>query len=474
MDLHWNHERWLRQPALTPHFETMRAWFDLERVARVLAPMCPASDPLRHVTLARVSYRPPQRLRLVYALHTVAGACRHATVDLRGEGPEPAPSASAHRVGLDTSTAGFAWLLPDDPADLPLAMLMAPGFTEHQLGMGVQPDSAGLLSYRPGRRLAQRWMLAGDGAAAVVLKHHPGAVAAHARLQRLQAQTGRGFAIPRPLACHPGHAVRWESFVAGERLATAAQKVGWTPLIQRTMAALAALHDSASVSASGQAAAAPVHTRAMLLDRLGGKVMRRVQAAVPARAEAVASRIEALLRWQAPSTPAHASLHGDLRTDKLLLSPTGEIMMLDLGGMVRGEATLDLARLGSELVLQSLLGQLEPRTAWATATGLPAAYRQALRQRPGPYADAILALPAHAFEEAYAWYLTALLLSLQLETCVRHAAPALDSLCVEFVRLAGGMLADRGAAMVGHTRDRIAPPGVSEIRRRTRRRQWIA
>jgi aminoglycoside phosphotransferase (APT) family kinase protein len=179
----------------------------------------------------------------------------------------------------------------------------------------------------------------------------------------------------------------------------------------------------------------------MLLDRLGGKVLRRVQAALPTRADSVASRIEALARWQAPALPAQATLHGNLRSSKLLLSPAGEIVILDLGGMVRGEAALDLARLGSELVLHSLLGPMEPRTAWAIATGLPAAYREALRQRDDEHAEAILALPAQALEEAYAWYVSALLLSLQLETCVRHAAPAMDGLCGELVRLAGGMIA---------------------------------
>lgn len=448
MDLPWNHERWLRQAAHAPHFESMRAWFDLERVARVLAPMCPASDPLQRVTLAEVCYRPPQRLRLLYALHAVSGARRHATVDVRGEGTEPAPPASAHRVGLDTSSAALAWLLPDDPADLPLATLMAPAFSEGQLGVGLRAGSDVLLSYYPGRRFAQRWTLAGDDASAVVLHHHVEAAAAHARLQRLWSHPSRGFAMPRPLACHPGQAVRWESFVTGTSLAATAQRTGWTAAAEAAMPALIDLHGSGCALAGTHVAAAPQHTRALVLDRLGGKLLRRVQAALPARAEGVAARIEGLVRWQAPVTPTQATLHGRLRPAKLLLSPTNEITMLDLGGMVRGEAALDLAHFGSDLVLQSLLGQLDPRPAWAIAAALPQAYRRALRQRPGEHADAVLALPAGAFEEAYAWYLTALLLSLQLETCLRRAAPAMDGLCVELVRLAGSLLADRGAGML--------------------------
>jgi aminoglycoside phosphotransferase (APT) family kinase protein len=227
------------------------------------------------------------------------------------------------------------------------------------------------------------------------------------------------------------------------------------------VAALAALHGSGAASARGQVAAAPLHTRALLLDRLGGKVLRRVQAALPTRADAIAARIEGLLRWQPPLLPPQATLHGNLRTGKLLLSPLGELVILDLGGMVRGEAALDLARLASELVLQSLLGQVEPRSAWAIATGLPAAYLQALQQRHDEHAQAILALPPHAFQESCAWYLTALLLSEQLETCVRHAAPAMDGLCVELVRLAGGMLADRGAAMLGAGRSDPPSPATA-------------
>lgn len=449
MDLPWNHERWLRQPAHAPHFEPMRAWFDLERVARVLAPMCPASDPLQRVSLAAVCYRPPQRLRLLYALHAASGLRRHATVDVRGEGSEPAAPASAHRVGLDSSSAALAWLLPDDPADLPLATLMAPGFSERHLGRGVQAGSGALLSYVPSIRFALRWTLAGHQASAVVLQHHPDAAAAHARLQRLWSHRGRAFAMPRPLACHPGQSVRWESFVAGESFPAATQRVGWPALVEGTMAALAELHGSGCAQAGSHVAAAPLHTRAMVLDRLGGKVIRRIQAALPARGDAVAARVEGLLRWQAPGTFTQATLHGRLGTGKLLRVGDGEIALLGLAGMVRGEAVLDLARWATELVLHSLLGQLDPRTAWATAASLPAAYRRALHKRSGEHADEILALPAGAFEEAYAWYVAALLLSLQLETCVRHAAPAMDGLCVELLRLAGGVLADRGASMLG-------------------------
>jgi hypothetical protein len=70
-----------------------------------------------------------------------------------------------------------------------------------------------------------------------------------------------------------------------------------------------------------------------------------------------------------------------------------------------------------------------------------------LRRTPeNAHAQAVLALPAPDFHEAYAWHVAALLLACQLATCIRHAAPAMDAMCHELVRLAAGVIADRGEA----------------------------
>jgi aminoglycoside phosphotransferase (APT) family kinase protein len=450
MHLHWHHERWVRQAAPTPALEALRAWFDLERVARVLAPMCPPGQPLQRVTIENVCYLPPQRLQVVYLLHTAGGRCLHASIDARCDPPDAVQAgASAARVGLDAGSAALAWLLPDDPADLPLARVTAPEFTERHLGVAVQRGSAALLSYLPGQRLAQRWSLASVPSAppaAVVLKQQPGATATHARMQALWDDPRRGFAMPQPLACEHGHDARWERFVAGEHLAAAASRIGWDQAMARAVAALASLHGQAATVARSSAGI-PLQTRAALLERLGGKLLRRVQAALPQRADAVAARVDALQRWLPPATPTDALLHGDLHPGNLLLAADGAVVLLGLDSLACGEVACDLGQLATRLVLQSLLGQLDANRAWSLTVALPRAYRQALRRAPdNAHADAVLALPPQAFHESFAWHVAALLLSCQLAACIRHAAPGLDGLCNELVRLSGGVAADRGVA----------------------------
>jgi aminoglycoside phosphotransferase (APT) family kinase protein len=174
----------------------------------------------------------------------------------------------------------------------------------------------------------------------------------------------------------------------------------------------------------------PNQSRAQVLARLQGKVSRRVQAALPRHAEALARQCGQLARWSGEPAVVQAVLHGDLHTGNLLVTPAGHTVFIDLDSLTTGEPAYDLALLSTRLVLLALLNQAEPAQVDVLVARLPDWYEEAGGD---PRAAA-----------AYPWHVAALLTARQLKTCIRHAAPQLPHLAQALMALAGRVI-DTGA-----------------------------
>ena len=394
-------------------------WLDhrLGEALRRLEPSAPAAG---RGSIDNVWYLPGRRFQVVYRMESG----RRAVLSFQREHAERGvPPAAA--AGWLPEARAWAWLWPQDPAGLPLQRWSDPAWADAQLRAADPeelrsggPASCQVLSYLPGERCAIGWVRAGEQRPSWVMKGQPGACAPAQALQALWDAPGRSFAMPRPLpgasALHERCGQRWETFVAGERLEAAARRLGWPTVLRAAAAAMADLHRL-------RLPGLRVHDEDQALQRLSGKVLKRIRLAVPGVVPDCEDLL-ARLRASQPAPGPQATLHGDLHTGNLLYTPEGRIAFIDLDDLVQGAPAHDLALLASRLML---VGLLDP----ARAPGLA----RPLQELPGWYLEAGGDPRAVA---AYPWYLALLLVSRQLKTCIRHAAPDLDRLAGELVRLA--------------------------------------
>lgn len=420
MNLNWRHEARRHSTAgETPRGgrEMRQECFDMEAACAALCGLCPA--PPRSARLLNVWSTPPHRLLLIYELQIASGDSSIITVQVDdGAMPESAAGTAV------PAWRARAWRVPDDPAGLPLELLMDPAYSAAHLGTitsAVLPPVTGpacratMLSYLPGKRVALR-LPNPVGPGSVVLKHQQGTARAHAAITALWAHPQRRFAMAQPLAVDAAGEVRWERFITGVRIETLAADQGWERTLRNFLPSLVALHQTSSQGL-------PVQKRADVLARLQGKVTRRVADALPQHLDALRRLSEQLASWSFRPSDAHATLHGDLHTGNLLATSATTFAFIDLDSLTLGEPGCDIALLGSRLLLLGLLGQADAGQVQRAAASLGHWYEQA-GGAPGT-------------ARAYAWHLAALLPARQLKTCIRHAAPRLTALAPPLLTMAG-------------------------------------
>lgn len=399
------------------------AW--LPRALREAAAGQPASGPAE-ATVENVWYAPGKQLVVVYrlggapalqALVTVVFDPPGAAGDASRADIADAPQRRAGALRLAGPRA-WAWPWPHDPGGLALADWQQPAWAQQHLGAASATTGAlqspRVLSYLPGQRCALLWHDTQDQPR-VVQKAQRGAAQSHAAMRALWQRPERRFAMAEPLAADAESAVRWERFVPGQRLEQAADTHGWEPMLRRALAALVDLHTSAVPGL-------PRQGRRDVLDRLEGKVLRRIRGALPALAPACSRLTEALARDHPADEGPVATLHGDLHTGNLLVTPDGGVVFIDLDSLVRGAPAYDLALLTTRLLLVGLIEPVRRAQLAPVLARIPQWY--------------VEVGGAPAAIEHHAWHVATLLLARQIKTCIRHLAPGLHGLAAQLLALA--------------------------------------
>ncbi len=433
MNLDWRHGRHAGHD--TPIGRSPMDWFtlrpecfDMAAACAALAHLCPADQAPHAARLLNVWYTPPQRLMLVYELKCGQGEPVTVTVcldDRAGALPGTSPLTAGITV---PAWQARAWCMPQDPGQLPLARLHDPHYTAAQLlapadpaRPGTLPASASasasaprMLSYLPGKRLALR-VADPAGPGQLVLKHQQGAARSHVAMTSLWNHPGRRFEMAEPVGVDPAADVRWERFLIGTRIEASASSHGWEATLRGFLRSLVALHHT-------PVAAQPVQHRQQVLERLQGKVARRVAAALPGQHDTLQALCARLAHWMPASAAVHTTLHGDLHTGNLLATSAHHYAFIDLDSLTMGEPAYDLALLGSRLLLLAEMGQADRAQVQLLAAELGNWYEEA----GGTKGSA----------QAYAWHLATLLPARQLKTCIRHAAPGLPALAQALLHMA--------------------------------------
>jgi aminoglycoside phosphotransferase (APT) family kinase protein len=352
--------------------------------------------PDRSAELLNVWYIPGRSLQAVYRLTPGDDVLRVRF--LPPEGPPP-PLAPPGTVTLDEWSA-LGWWFPTDPALPELALLGEPGALDERVGQVV---ASRVLSYLPGERCALRVRTAERGELAVKVERPAETSAAAAALDRLWHAPQRAFGMPEPVGVDEAAGLRWERFVAGERLDADLSETGLRRLLPVVARDLGALHrlDDAALEPLG-----PPH----VLDRIERKVLPRIDAALPALSDR-ARELVAALAATAPSADAGAlaALHGDLHTANVLAGGDGAVTFLDLDRRAHGHAAFDLALLAGRLLLVAHSRGADVAPVAAAVAELPRGYAAATG--------------IEMSDGDFAWYMAAHLLGRQLRTCIRHWVP---------------------------------------------------
>lgn len=352
--------------------------------------------PERSAEILNVWYIPEKSLQVVYRL--VPGGDILRVRFLAPDAPPPALAPAGTVTLADWSAVG--WWFPTDPALPELSILAEPG----ALGARVGPiEASTVLSYLPGERCALRALRTNGREVVVKVERAAETHAAADALRRLWAAPGRRFAMPEPLGIDAAAGLRWEAFVPGRRLDADLSGPTLRALMPAVARNLAALHasDGAGLDELGPQ---------QVLDRIGRKVLPRIDGALPALAGR-ARELVATLAATAPlpgGAPA-ATLHGDLHTANVLVGAGGAITFLDLDRLARGPAAYDLALLAGRFLLAALSRGADAGPVARAVGELPRAYGAA---GGAPVAEA-----------DFAWHMAAHLLGRQLRTCIRHWVP---------------------------------------------------
>lgn len=376
---------------------------------------------------ARLRLDPTARSCAILSLRYVPGRTLRAVYQLDGEtvlaarffsdGASAAACAEARLAAADPAHVrhlpdwdAVVWCFPEDPG-LP----GLPAFLAQTARLAGDAGKPRLLSYLPGERCV---VVVGNVVGK--LQRAPGAAASHARLRDLWALPGRGFRMPRPFVADAGLGARWECFEPGVRLDAALAEHSPGPLLAAVARGLVALHGA---PVAGLALAGPPE----ILRRIQRKVLPRIDAALPALLPRAAALAEVLAE-AAHALPARTpvTIHGDLHTANVLVGAQGPIF-IDLDSFAAGDPALDLALLGSRMVLSALRSGAGGEAALVLARELPEAYTAA--------GGAPIPSPV------FAWHMAAMLLGRQVKTCLRNAAPGAAALAATLLDMAEGELA---------------------------------
>lgn len=313
------------------------------------------------------------------------------------------PTAIVHVSAFEA----VAWRFPEDSHLRSLSRLDGPAWRARL----SQPGSASageaerwsttVLSYRRGARCALR--VDPPDADGVVVKVHAGAADAHATLGAVFDRASARLGMPRPLGVDPEQGVRWETFVPGQSFIAQMRTGPVGAAVHAVAGALGRLH---GIEVQGL----PVQDAPSTLTRLERVALTRVARAGLSVADRHCQLVADRLARRLPTPPSSpATLHGDLHVGNVLFTTSGAALV-DLDSLACGDPTIDLAMFASRLLLLAALRGSAATDVIQAACDMPTAYRE----HHGP-----------VDEEAFAWFMAALLVARQIKTCINHAAPSL-------------------------------------------------
>jgi hypothetical protein len=434
MNIDWRHEGSAPASAGPDAFYQSREFHDLGRARELLGGALAHRMAVTSCEIFNVWHLPRKSLHVIYTLEDAAGVRATATVRFLRQGESRAwyaracaearePRSIVHVPAWDA----VAYLFPEDPTLPALASMVDPMAVTARLArfvpMPLDPHGFAptVLAYLPERRcaVAAGWRPRGP---AFIGKLQESAAARHRAMQDLWNLPRRRFRMAEPIDCDAAAGIRWERFVPGRRIDQLIEDIGLESALQELLAGLAQLHQT-------PIARLRRHGAREILGRLQRKVLPRVRDSLGALG-APCDEFAARLGRYADDLPERAfgTVHGDFHTANILIAPEGPVLV-DLDDLACGDPALDLALLGSRLLL---IGLCEPGGAASLAA--------VVERLPHTYASVGgAAIPP----EVFAWYMAAMLVGRQIKTCIRHLAPSLETLSRTLLDLADGALARR-------------------------------
>ena len=447
MNLDWTYPALSTAPVDDPRLRVEFA--DLELARRYLAEALPAEDAPLAVTIFNVWWIPGKSFEVIYEVKLDGARTSIVTLkffpraDLKPAFEAAAAQARAPGdVCLLEAWGAVLFRFPYDarlsalPRSLDLARVSA-ALPEAYRARGAKDWS--LLSYLPRDRASLRYRF-GEDMTDLAGKLHGSAEATHEAMRRLWVSEARGFRMPEPVAFDAETGMRWEAFLPGSRFDLEADERLIERQLAYTLSDLARLH---AVPLAGL----PTNGREAALNRIVRKVTRRIDGALPGLSPAIA-RFMIKLEREAERVPrsGYVTMHGDFHTANVIFD--GERPgFIDLDNLAYGEAAYDLALFASRLLLAEVVSGRRSDGLSRLIEDLPRRYRDAGGE--------------HVTDEAFAWYMAALLVGRQLKTCIRHWAPDLPQVSGRLLNLAETILEARRFTaehhMVAHKAAQGAP-----------------
>ena len=416
MNIDWNHSTREQEHPVTGdvNFPQRAFMFDRLHVATLLDGLVCVCEPA-DLEIANVWYVPSRFLYAIYRIKNRQGE-RLVTIHYLPPGHsatawDEARSRAADPKAVHHLPQDSAVVLdfPEDPQQPAIRRMTDEAYVARMIdgATGGSCDTGAfrwsMLSYLPGDRCAllQQFGHGTDRYVAKLQKDQAGRT--HARMRALWQAPGRRFGMPEPVACDGVAAIRWERFVVGQRFeAKSGQEL--EPMLRAVCRGLVQLHCSKLDDLRFQ-------RLADVLARVQGKVLKRIADALPhlgprSAAFAVSLHHAAARMPQRPLLPIHGDFHS-----ANILSRGESVHFIDLDSLSLGDPALDLALLGTRMVLEALVADRDVVPVAAAVSKLPALYAEAGGE-PVP-------------ESVFAWYVAAMLVARQLRTCIRHLAPGL-------------------------------------------------
>lgn len=317
-----------------------------------------------------------------------------------------AHAINKNRIGLLPDWFAVAKLFPED-AELPgLESMLDLGRVGTILGQteaAIQDANWKMMAYQEGKRCTLRYQFGGNGEAFIgKIQSSSETALSHQRLCKLWGNSARQFQMPKPIAYAPDLGARWETFCPGISLEDALQQNTLEALIALITSQLIHLHNLNIQDVK-------TVTPAIVLRRIERKILPRINVSMPTmahRADNIFTALQRNLSWVEGNVDV--TLHGDFHIANFLLHD-GTLVFIDLDDLSKGDPCYDLALFASRLLLRNLHhADCLPETLVVVAN-LPKLYTslsgRVIRQ------------------EAFAWYMAALLVGRQVKLCMREDAP---------------------------------------------------